>query len=272
MEKSLVFAGIAPHPPLLVPEVGGDRIQAVRRSREGFQEFARRMVATSPESVVLISPHSPSDRQYFLARSEPELHGDFGDFGARAVRLSFNNDLELLAAIRQAASEEKLELRTLHNDVPLDHGALVPLYYLAAEGWRGPVVVLSFTSQSNGQHLAFGRSIRLAAERIGRRTALVASGDLSHRLIVGGPYEFEPTAHCFDEQIVDAVAAGDANGILGIDPNLRYRAGECGYRSMVIALGATEGDIKSPSVLSYEGPFGVGYMVAVLSEEVWPER
>lgn len=266
MEKSLVFTGIAPHPPLLVPEVGGGRIHAVARSRQALQEFARRLLATSPDSIVIISPHSPSDRECFLARFAPELSGDFGEFGARSVRLSFRNDLELLAAIQLAASEESIEVRALEGNVPLDHGALVPLYYLAEQGWNGPLVVLSFTMQSNDRHVAFGRSIGVAAERIGRKVALVASGDLSHRLIVGGPYAYEPTAHCFDEQVVDAITAGDPKRILDIDPDLRSRAGECGYRSVVIALGASEGGVTAPAVLSYEGPFGVGYMVAVLAD------
>ncbi len=106
-----------------------------------------------------------------------------------------------------------------------------------------------------------------AAEAINRRIALVASGDLSHRLIVGGPYEYEPTAHLFDEKIVDAIGRGDSTGVIDIDPDLRERAGECGYRSIVIALGCIGERQHDHQVLSYEGPFGVGYMVAVLTEE-----
>jgi aromatic ring-opening dioxygenase LigB subunit len=102
---------------------------------------------------------------------------------------------------------------------------------------------------------------------LGRRIALVASGDLSHRLIVGGPYQYEPTAHLFDDQIVAAIARGDARAVLEVDTGLRERAGECGYRSIVIALGAVDEDLRDCEVLSYEGPFGVGYMVAVLSEQ-----
>jgi aromatic ring-opening dioxygenase LigB subunit len=97
--------------------------------------------------------------------------------------------------------------------------------------------------------------------------ALVASGDLSHRLIVGGPYEYEPTAHLFDEQIVDAIARGNSKAVIDIDPDLRERAGECGYRSIVIALGCVDEKPSDHQVLSYEGPFGVGYMVAVLVDD-----
>lgn len=267
MAGSIVFAGIAPHPPLLVPEVGGARIKSVADSQSALREFSRRLVEAGPETVVVISPHSPLDPKVFTARSTPSLEGDFGEFRAPGVRLAFENDLELLDALKRAADEEGVGLRELARDCPLDHGAMVPLYYLREAGWRGPIVVLGFTHQPNGEHLAFGRAIRRAAQEIDRHIAVVASGDLSHRLIVGGPYEFEPTAHLFDEQVVDSIARGDARGIIDIDANLRTRAGECGYRSIVIALGSVDCDLRDNLVLSYEGPFGVGYMVAVILDQ-----
>ena len=50
------------------------------------------------------------------------------------------------------------------------------------------------------------------------------------------------------------------HGVFSLDGAIREEAGECGYRSLVVALGALPG--TRPEVLSYEGPFGVGYMVA----------
>ena len=264
MPASIVFAGIAPHPPLLVPEVGGRRIEKVADSQRALREFSRRLINTNPATIVVISPHSPLDPRVFTARSTADLAGDFREFYAPAVRLTFPNVLEMVDAVKQAAAAEGAELRLLDLDYPLDHGAMVPLYYLHEAGWRGPIVVIGFTLQSNEKHLSFGRAIASAAGAIDRRTALVASGDLSHRLVVGGPYEYEATAHLFDEQIVDAIARGDPSGVINIDPELRDRAGECGYRSIVIALGAVGEHLSEQQVLSYEGPFGVGYMVAVL--------
>lgn len=266
MSSSIVFAGIAPHPPLLVPEVGRDRIEQVAASQSALREFSRRLIETDPETVVVISPHSPLDPLVFTARATRELRGDFREFYAPQVALTFDNDLELLDAIKRAAIEESVELRELAREHPLDHGAMVPLYYLHEAGWAGPVVVIGFTNQPIEKHLAFGRAINEAAKAAGRRVAVVASGDLSHRLIIGGPYDFEPTAHLFDEQIVDALRRGDSRAVTEIDPDLRNRAGECGYRSIVIALGSVGENPPQHQVLSYEGPFGVGYMVAVLAD------
>jgi AmmeMemoRadiSam system protein B len=266
MSGRIVFAGIAPHPPLLIPEVGGSRIERVGDSQRALRDFSRRVVRTIPDTVIVISPHSPLDPRVFTARSTAELAGDFREFYAPAVRLSFPNDLEMIQAIKQSAKAEGVELRALDREYSLDHGALVPLYYLQEAGWRGQTVVIGFTLQSNEKHLAFGRAIATAAATLNRRVVLVASGDLSHRLIVDGPYEFEPTAHLFDEQIVDAIVRGNPSGVLNIDPDLRERAGECGYRSIVIALGSVGENVSDHQVLSYEGPFGVGYMVAVLAD------
>jgi len=262
----IVFAGIAPHPPLLVPEVGGKRIQQVAESQRALREFSRRLVDAKPHTVVVISPHSPLDPRVFTARSTTVLEGDFREFSASAVRLSFPNDLDMVNAIKDAARLWDVELRELDRDYRLDHGALVPLYYLNEAGWRGPIVSLGFTLQSNEKHLAFGRAITAAASALNRPIALVASGDLSHRLNINGPYDYEPTAHLFDEQIVSAITRGDASEVINLDPDLRNRAGECGYRSIVIALGAVDENPTAHQVLSYEGPFGVGYMVAVLAD------
>jgi AmmeMemoRadiSam system protein B len=264
MSGTIVFAGIAPHPPLLVPDVGGSRIHQVSDSQHALADFARRLVANAPDTVAVISPHSPLDPRSFTARAGAELKGDLGEFHAPQVKLSFANDLEFIQAIKVAAQEEGVELIELARDYPLDHGAMVPLYYLAEAGWRGPVVVIGFTYQLVEEHLAFGRAIRKAAAVSSRRVAVVASGDLSHRLVKGGPYEFDPVAHLFDEQIVAAISAKDAGGIIQIDQDLRIRAGECGYRSILVALGCVEEDLSDAQSLSYEGPFGVGYLVAVL--------
>src|ERR1051325_1674431 len=154
--SGIVFAGIAPHPPLLVPEVGGSRIERVADSQSALREFSRRLVDTRPETVVVISPHSPLDPHVFTARASEELEGDFRDFYAPDVRLSFKNDLELLNAIKHAATHEGVELHELARDYPLDHGAAVPLYYLREAGGGGAIVVLGLTDQAKPNHLDLG--------------------------------------------------------------------------------------------------------------------
>jgi MEMO1 family protein len=104
-------------------------------------------------------------------------------------------------------------------------------------------------------------------DQVGRRVAFIASGDLSHRLKPQAPAGYNPNAHVFDEQVVAALRSNDPGKIIDIDFNLRRLAGECGYRSMLVAIGASSELPLSCEVLSYEAPFGVGYLVAQITNQ-----
>jgi MEMO1 family protein len=265
---SLVFAGIAPHPPIMVPEVGRDAIAEVRGSIEAMREFTERIIESGAETVVIISPHAPLDMRAFVAYEDTQLYGDFANFRAPGTRVEALLDEELLSAISRASSEQGYEVMGIlgHN---LDHGTAVPLYFLQRNGWHGRVVALGYSFLSNEDHLRFGSCIKHAADEVGRPTAFVASGDLSHRLKLKAPAGYNPQAYLFDQEVVGAIRDAAPERIVNIDQDLRKMAGECGYRSMLVAFGVTEKIPHTCEVLNYEAPFGVGYLVAqIVREEV----
>ncbi|MDQ3908009.1 MAG: AmmeMemoRadiSam system protein A, partial [Acidobacteriota bacterium] len=147
----------------------------------------------------------------------------------------------------------------------LDHGTAVPLYFLLRNGWRGSLVALGYSFLSDEDHVRFGAVLRRAADVVARPVAFVASGDLSHRLTLDAPAGYNPNAHLFDEQVTASIRDCAPARIAEIDPQLRRLAGECGYRSMLVAIGASRGLRADCELLHYEAPFGVGYMVAQLS-------
>ncbi|HEV2884408.1 MAG TPA: AmmeMemoRadiSam system protein A [Pyrinomonadaceae bacterium] len=263
-ESAIVFSGIAPHPPIMVPEVGGEAIVEVRGSIDAMAEFTRRIIENGAESVVLISPHAPLDAQAFVVYHSPKLYGDFASFRAPATKVEFPLDDELLELIRKEATEQRFKVLPLEG-YALDHGCAVPLYFLDRNGWKGRVVALGYSFLSNDDHVRFGSCIMRAVNAAGRPVALVASGDLSHRLKPDAPAGYYPDARKFDEQVVETLKQHAPRGIIDIDQDLRRLAGECGYRSMLVALGATQSLPEACEVLHYEAPFGVGYLVAQLT-------
>jgi AmmeMemoRadiSam system protein A/AmmeMemoRadiSam system protein B len=262
--SAIVFSGIAPHPPIMVPEVGRDACAAVTSSIEAMAEFTRRLMESGAQTVVIISPHAPLDARAFVAYNAAELTGDFANFRAPDVKINFPLAEDLLTAISESCATEDYEVLPLEN-VSLDHGTLVPLYFLARNGWHGSVVALGYSFLSNDDHLKFGQCIRRAAERVGRPVAVVASGDLSHRLQPDAPAGFDPHAHQFDDAVLAAIRENQPAQIVEIDHGLLRMAGECGYRSMLVALGAINQMPAACEVLSYEAPFGVGYLVAQMT-------
>lgn len=96
-----------------------------------------------------------------------------------------------------------------------------------------------------------------------KNIAVVASGDMSHRLIQGAPAGYSPKGKEFDEKLIRLLEEKDIEGILNLDEEFFEEAGECGLRSFVILLGILDGHFKFEK-LNYEGPFGVGCLTAKL--------
>lgn len=261
--RPLVFVGIAPHPPVMVPEVGGAMAHEVRASIDAMRDFTERIKQSGAETVVIISPHAPLEARAFVAYDEPLLRGDFGNFRAPQATVEAPLDEELLDAVKESAAGEHYSVVGL-KDYELDHGTAVPLYFLLRNGWSGRVVALGYSFLSDEDHVLFGGRVRHAIEKVGRPVAFIASGDLSHRLTPSAPAGFHTDAHLFDQGVVEAIRAGAPERVININQNLRRLAGECGYRSMLVAFGVSAESEPRCEVLNYESPFGVGYLVAQL--------
>ncbi len=268
--SSVVFAGIAPHPPIMVPEVGRDAIVEVRNSIDAMAELTERVIRSGAETVILISPHAPLEPDAFVAYDGPQLYADFANFRAPTATVHAELDDELLSEITRTAAAQNLSTTRIKG-FDLDHGTAVPLYFLQRHGWNGRVVALGYSFLSNEDHLRFGRCIHAAIECVARPVAFIASGDLSHRLKLEAPAGYNPRAHLFDEEVVDAIRSCATRRIVDLDPELRRMAGECGYRSMLVAIGVAQELEPACEVISYEAPFGVGYLVAQLLAVKQPE-
>lgn len=268
----VVLCGIVPHPPVMVPAVGGRRAEDTKASQDALLELGGRILKSGAETLVMITPHGSVFGDVIGITAVSRLRGDLGAFGAPEVAFDLPNDQELAAEIRTRceldglpaiALDEQLAKRYRHQfNTGLDHGLTAPLYWLRRAGVELPLVVTGIGFLPREQLFVFGRAVRKAAEALGRKVALVASGDLSHRLTPDAPGGFSPQGREFDMLVIDLLGRGDIGGLLGIDRDLAEEAGECGLRPIIMMLGALDGCHFEPEVLSYEAPFGVGYAVA----------
>ena len=278
--RTVSHAGIYPHPPILILEVGGAESAKVAVTAEAVSEMADRVKESGAETIVLITPHGPVFHDAVALLSVNTLEGSLARFGAPGVRVAYQNDLQLLAAIEFEA--DRAGIRTVLLDergaaaygvsAALDHGALVPLYFFAKKGVLLPLVHLTFGHLTPHQLFAFGQAVQRALLRLKRRAAVVASGDLSHRLSKDAPAGFSAAGEEFDQEVIRLLERFDPQSILSIDERLLAEAGECGYRSIVICLGILDGQSVQPEIISYEAPFGVGYLVADLTPKGTEEQ
>ena len=265
-DDPIVFAGLMPHAPVLVPGVGGDRLAEVAATVRAMATVARHAVATQPETLVLVSPHSPRRPGAFGLWRTPQLRGSLERFGSPEDRVDLPLDRAFADQLETEAARRGL--RTWHiADKSLDHGAVVPLCYFVAAGWKGPTVILSLNYPGEGGLDELGQAIAAVAQERRRRTAIIASGDMSHRLTPAAPSGFHPNGQRFDEALIALLRQGAYREIARIDSDLKESAAEDAADSTRIAVTAAGYRTEGHEVLSYEGPFGVGYGVAILFEQ-----
>jgi len=144
-----------------------------------------------------------------------------------------------------------------------DWGFNVPLHFLTKDIHNIEVKAHLTNLESPQVHFNRGKELIKNLKNI-KKLAWIASGDMSHRLKKDGPYGLHPSGPRFDKKFIKLLKKKDIGGILNLDPKLVDEAGECGLRSFCQLLGALE-EAKvnwQPEILSYEAPFGVGYLVA----------
>lgn len=251
------------HAPIVIPDVGGERGRACSSTTSAMNLAAAALVDSKPDVLVIISPHTPRAKTAWAIPQGPRLQGSMSRFGSPELKVDLPYAPEAANRIHAAAGAAGLTTwRSRSED--LDHGAAVPLYFAQRAGWSGKTVLIALPWEAQEQEVTMGQALADAATEAGQRWAILASGDMSHRLIPGAPAGFHPEAKRFDERFVEIVASGDYPHLAKMDPALRELAAEDCVQTSLIAAAAVNWSTQGARFLNYEGPFGVGYSEAIL--------
>ena len=265
----ILAAAAVPHPPLILPGIGRGEERGIQKTIDAYREVMRRVAALRPDTVVITSPHAILCQDYFHISPGERAAGDFAQFRHGEIRFEAAYDAPFAKALADCCAAEDFPAGFLGaRSAALDHGTMIPLYFLQEAlkeaDFSVRIVRIGLAGLAAREHYHFGTLIQQCAEQLGRRTVLLASGDLSHKLRADGPYGFAAEGSVFDELACAALGTGDFLRLLAVDAELAEGAGECGLRSFWIMAGALDRHAVEAELLSYEGPFGVGYGVAFL--------
>jgi aromatic ring-opening dioxygenase LigB subunit len=252
-----------PHPPIIVPEVGRERTEEAAVTLAGVSALADRVGGSAPDALLVLSPHQPYSAGSLAVNRSAAASGSFAPFGAPSVEFSLRTSIGGVDSLAPYLDMNGIKVSLYESrDLNHDQGTTVPLYFLRERFKNLPDVVLS-SPIGLGFKDAFSLGQTLAGYDDGRKWALLASGDLSHRLKQGAPAGYSPRGAEFDAAVVSALRARDAAPLLEMRRSFIEDAGECGLRSVLAMIGLCASLDWRIDVLSYEGPFGVGYCTAV---------
>ncbi len=264
------FVAHVPHPPLIIPGVSSNAdFNLAKKTVDAMEKLSDSIAEKEIDTIVIISPHALTHSDRMTIYGSAELKGDFSSFGKQEINFDFSNNLNFVKALNSASQEAGINSFILSDPdkdyLELDHGALTPLYYLTKKlPQNTKVVLIAYSYLDRLQHYGFGQVINQVAnspEFKNQNIAVISSGDLSHRLSPGMEKTY-PLAQEFDKEVIDSINTLNTRQLLEIDEEVTENAGECGFRSLLILFGVLENLNYTPEILSYEHPFGIGYLVA----------
>lgn len=296
----ITAAALAPHPPLLLPELG----RGPWPDLEQLRFASRQALATLLDQVdaLLIVGPAPT-----WGEADPGANATFLPWGAPVTAHlpdpspGAEGDARAVAAAGQAAAPAS----TSGPGEWLDRGALPPgrlaelplslavaawlLDQVATERELPPVTAFGVPAGADpGEAAALGRALAAAvaprtpptpATPTTRATpappatpaapatpvGLLVMADLSARRTQRAPAAFHPGAEEFDRRIGDAIRKAELGRLLDVDPGLASTMAAGGMAALWLLAGALESAHEPHGEVLYEGgPFGVGYLVGVI--------
>lgn len=256
----IVGGFMVPHPPMIVPAVGRGGEAEIEETKRAYERVADLVAGLAPDTIVISSPHTVLYYDYFHISPGAGASGDFGQFRAPQVSFDVEYDEQFVKTLSAHAAFSDIAAGVLGEKEPeLDHGTMVPLFFITQKYSAAKLVRIGLSGFSLATHYRMGMLIKRTAEELGRRVVYIASGDLSHRLKVDGPYGLDPLGPVYDGKLMRVMESGEFDRLLDFEENLLEKAAECGHRSFVMMAGALDRTEVEIEKLSYQDVTGVGY-------------
>jgi len=268
----LVFGAIAPHGGDILEEIADDA-SIMAQTRAAMLELGRRCALARPDTIVVLTPHGAILKGAVSIGYAPKAFGELGK-KPRAISATFETNLPLAESIQQEMAARSLPVVPIPvkssrrsketSIVPLDWGALIPLWYCARPLSPTPQVVVMAPDRRLMREtlVRTGVAIARAASASGKRVALIASCDQGHAHAVDGPYGYSPASARHDEAMCAAIAENDLPRLLEWPESFLSEAKVDAYWQTIILAGALAHTPMQGELLSYEAPTYFGMAIA----------
>ncbi|BCZ47752.1 hypothetical protein psyc5s11_38190 [Clostridium gelidum] len=263
---------LLPHPPIIIPDIGKGEEKKIEKTSLACNCIGREIADIKPDTIIIITPHAAMFSDAIAVSDDDIIYGDLSQFGCTNIRMNIPIDRQFNIRLGTACHLEGIPSVLVNSDFlenynvsyELDHGTLVPLYFVNKYYNDYNLVHITYSMIGNINLYKFGMAVKKIAEELNRKAVIIASGDLSHKLKDEGPYSYSPYGEKFDHELLKNLENGDVVGAFNMNKTMVEEAGQCALNSVYILLGAMEGKEINGELLSYEGPFGVGYSVMKL--------
>lgn len=251
---------------MLIPGIGKETTEQLRQTAVALEKLEQELYLAKPNIILIISPHSSIFAESFSINAHNQFASAFDHFGDFSTQKKWSGSPDFAALVSKESVERKIPVQLVSTE-SLDHGASVSLYFLTKHLPDVKIVPLGYSALPRETHITYGEMLKDIIFSSTKRVAVIASGDLSHCVTPDAPHGFRPEGKQFDSSFIDLLETHQFSTLLNLDQAIVSEADECGYRSTLILLGILQNVNCKFHTLSYEHPFGIGYLVGQFSIE-----
>jgi aromatic ring-opening dioxygenase LigB subunit len=238
-----------------------------------MQKMGATLAALQPEVIVIINPHG--------FRVQTAMSISIAERAIADWSSDVKFDLEMDPALANAIADKAIDMdvpvvRYIYGAsggpecyVPLDWGAVVPLYFMGHRFTPRPRLVhlspmrlLPFAT-----HYEFGRAIGRVIKESDMRITFIASADQGHAHDANGPYGYDPASAKYDAWMQEVIRSGRLDDLLSADPQLVEEGKPDSLWPTLILAGVLKENPMMAKLLSYEVNVYFGILCAEFTKE-----
>ena len=214
--------------------------------------------ALAPDVIVIVNPHGFRVQSAMSISIAERAVAEWSP----GVKLDFEMDTILANSIADEAGQMSVPVvRYIYGAsggpecfIPLDWGAVVPLYFMGHTYSPKPKIVhiSPMKTLPYQTHYDFGRAIGKGIRASDKRIAFIASADQGHAHDAHGPYGLDPASKKYDSWMQEVVRSNHLDDLLSADPVLVENGKPDSLWPTLILAGILKENPLKARLLSYE--------------------
>jgi len=165
---------LMPHPPIIIPDIGKGEEKKIEATSFACNEIGREIADIKPNTIIVITPHGTMFSDAIAISDEERISGDLSQFRCANIKMDVPIDKEFNIKLGTACHLEGIPsilvdsstLRKYKCNYELDHGTIVPLYFVNKYYNDYKLVHITYSMIGDINLYKFGMEIKKVAEEL----------------------------------------------------------------------------------------------------------
>ena len=237
---------------------------------KGYQAVAKALDGSEPDVIAVYSTQwiAVLDQLWQTRPQVSGLHVDENWYEYGDLPFEMKIDTELAEAVIASTQEFKVRSKGVNYEgFPIDTGTIVANNYLNPKGARALIIGSNNVYHDWETTQKLGATVRAAAERLGRKVAMVGVGGLSGAIFreeidIAEDHIANEADDGWNRKILKLLEIGDVDALAEVCPEYAKEARvDMGFKHFAWLLGGLDGKFNGATVHAYGATYGSGAAV-----------